>query len=715
MHYRLFSLFGLFMAWPHAAWAVPEGPKVIFSDSEKKVIVHRVEKAFGDDLMSYKEAKAAAIREAEFEVLKKAGSYLESVTLFDGGRISSERIAVVASGVLRTEVVAQRAYISEKGVSVIEISIRAEVDPVDDLTIKDRIENILTNEDLYREIERKNNEIQSLLHKIDVLDRKNRELLSSASTPETEAKRAVLRKELSEAINKLWLVHRVEQYSSLRIDEIGAEGSVATVAILRPYSTLDIRLLEAIAKGDVEDFDSALESGADVDAEISGTNPLSIATREGNHSMLSRLLESGADPDRSPEGGMGPLQLAVSRSDETAVEVLLASGARTNLRYDEEMTILMYASLEGEETIVRMLVENGANVKSKADEGMTALMLASRGGHEGIVSYLVSHEANINSRTDSGISALTFSSSLESSRVAEFLMDNGANVNVRTDQGATLLHLAARAGSYEVAQLLIDRGVDVNARLDIGGTAALFASREGHVDVVRLLFDNGAGLDVATDGGLVPLLVAAREGHTDVVRFLLEKQVYVDPVIGNGTTPLIFSTERGHWDIAEMLIQGGANVNASTDDLGTTVLMFATLGGHARIMDLLIRSGAEVDAGTTNNGTTALILAAEKGEGEAVTLLLDRGAGINARLHGKEDNGWTALMSAVYGGHLEVVKILLGRGADVNLKFKVDGPYLNWGALDFAEESDAEEIAVELRAFGAVSSREQSAESPGES
>ena len=68
------------------------------------------------------------------------------------------------------------------------------------------------------------------------------------------------------------------------------------------------------------------------------------------------------------------------------------------------------------------------------------------------------------------------------------------------------------------------------------------------------------------------------------------------------------------------------------------------------MVQLLIDGGADVNA-KTEDGSTALYQAAYRGYEAAVKLLIDGGADVNA----KTKDGWTALYRAAYRGYEAVV------------------------------------------------------------
>jgi ankyrin repeat protein len=152
----------------------------------------------------------------------------------------------------------------------------------------------------------------------------------------------------------------------------------------------------------------------------------------------------------------------------------------------------------------------------------------------------------------------------------------------------------------------------------------------------------------------------------EVMRMLEEDPTLLEVSTGLwGGTPLLSAVARGKLEMVKLLIGTGANIHATTMDIGKTALHFAAERGHEEVAAYLLENGAQVEQ-QDSQSYTPLMLASERGHIRVVLLLLEHMGG---QVQGLEamDASWfsgrTALHWAVARGHEEVVTALLRHGA----------------------------------------------------
>ena len=84
------------------------------AQAEIKTFVHTVRQPFSGS-QSPDDARIAATHKAKREVLEKAGTYLETLTIVEKGKLTKDQIMALASGVLKTEIISQKPYTSGEG------------------------------------------------------------------------------------------------------------------------------------------------------------------------------------------------------------------------------------------------------------------------------------------------------------------------------------------------------------------------------------------------------------------------------------------------------------------------------------------------------------------------------------------------------------------------------------------------------------------------
>jgi ankyrin repeat protein len=113
--------------------------------------------------------------------------------------------------------------------------------------------------------------------------------------------------------------------------------------------------------------------------EISASDELSSAIKQGDILRVRELLEHGADADMRYSRGWTPLMLAADTGHTTIIELLLSRGADVNATNEFGCSALAYAALEGRVGAIRVLLRAGASV-AVSPHGVSLLQFAKSGG-----------------------------------------------------------------------------------------------------------------------------------------------------------------------------------------------------------------------------------------------------------------------------------------------------------------------------------------------
>lgn len=169
-------------------------------------------------------------------------------------------------------------------------------------------------------------------------------------------------------------------------------------------------------------------------------DPLLNASRDGNVDVITELLASGIDPNRTDTYGNTPLSIAAHFGQTEAIELLLKNGAVID-GMDGEMPPLQCAVYSGQRETAALLLKKKANPDRADKYGFTPLAVAAGRGD---------------------------------AKTVKLLLDAGANVEHADNLGWRPLHVALRSTtSTDAARLatvktLLEYGADPNAN-NVGG------------------------------------------------------------------------------------------------------------------------------------------------------------------------------------------------------------------------------------------------------
>jgi ankyrin repeat protein len=284
-------------------------------------------------------------------------------------------------------------------------------------------------------------------------------------------------------------------------------------------------------------------------------------------------------------------------------------------------------------------------------------------------------------------------------------------------QAAEPLFKAIQKSDTQAVKRLLDRGIDANAR-DAEDTPALMAAvLYADASCVKLLLNHGADPNATNKFGATALMWAVPD--IAKTKLLIASGADVNASSKNlGRTPLLIAASYpGSVSVLQLLLDHGANIHAK-DRRGMHALGRATLSADVDVVRFLVEHGCDPNEpgyGTTvryarqyrptleyllskgaNVEKDALAMSAHWQDPKLIEAWIERGADVNARA-GPYNR--TALMTATASEQsgASLVKLLLDKGADPNAEDTDGERPLDWAVY----RSDREKIAV-LEQFGAT-------------
>jgi len=123
---------------------------------------------------------------------------------------------------------------------------------------------------------------------------------------------------------------------------------------------------------------------------VDGFTPLQLACFFGHGEMAVWLIDRGADVNAVAQNEIRiqPIHAAATTGNLTVLTSLLQHGADANAKQQNDFTPLHTAADNGDVALVELLLSYGATADPMTEDGRTPLVIAQEKGHERVAALL---------------------------------------------------------------------------------------------------------------------------------------------------------------------------------------------------------------------------------------------------------------------------------------------------------------------------------------
>ncbi|CEJ93546.1 hypothetical protein VHEMI09126 [[Torrubiella] hemipterigena] len=421
-----------------------------------------------------------------------------------------------------------------------------------------------------------------------------------------------------------------------------------------------------------------IKKGAKVNESTSmrGGTSLHFAVRTANMELVCLLLEHGADVNArsaNHSGGCPVLYEAIRSGNHDIVKKIIDSGANpcrgdNSVDYHYIAAALKYCSVE----TVSLLLSKGACPYTPDNMGRTPLSLAILRDPKvkmGLIGLLPVDARNEKRWVDYS-EVLCTAIKAQDEHLVRVLIDMiGTQIIWRTDSRAVKpLHTAIDTGNIYLVSLLIKSGARIYGKVGVEGLSKAIQANNTMM-MEYLLFLGIKAIHINTEYSLEcrPLTQAIKSRNLSAVNMLLVRDV---EFYSRDRDALAEAARFGDLGLMQRLLRLPSSVNS--DLTYANALMAAVSSADIAIAEALIHAGADIDAQPTGFLYTSIFNEAiSSGSLAMVRLCITNGAQINpyhnlGDLRSEIGREVTPLQCAAALGNASIIDLLLFHGADVN-------------------------------------------------
>jgi ankyrin repeat protein len=363
---------------------------------------------------------------------------------------------------------------------------------------------------------------------------------------------------------------------------------------------------------------SFIDTSADVDVEVDGVAPLTLAIQAKNNRITQTIIEKSHRLGYPSQVGRDLLDSVISdlnsgHCDDDKMdyfkEVLPGMASRGWHVLQEVMNSCGDNNFQAAELVVFSL-DRGADVGSVNPDCLdeTPLHAAAANGLKTIAIKLLELGARPDARNEVGETPLIKACLHGKINMIELLLSHDADINA-TSTGAFCnmgpLHIAAATEMPAMVEVLLKKpNIDVNKPGHFGRSALheAFYTSESHPEVseelVYALLDKKADPNQQDVDGRTPMMLAAKHGMVTVVRQMMERGADVNITDNQGDTVYDYAVMGNQLSVYKMIDRK----QPASDECQKRVIMHAIKSGMDELLDELLEVGGRVNVLDTRAG-----------------------------------------------------------------------------------------------------------------
>ncbi len=251
-----------------------------------------------------------------------------------------------------------------------------------------------------------------------------------------------------------------------------------------------------------------------------GFTPLMTAIRHEKTDVVRKLLELGADVNRSDEQWNSAIFWAMKRTSNNyeLIKLLVEHGADLNVRDVYNHTTPLMGAL-ADVTLLDLFIKNGADVNFPSTAGETALHCAKKQAwpNDEVIAMLRAAGAKDSETTrelTDLVKGIENNATFDKEQIGKLIADDADITGALRD--------SVLRGNTEVVTVLLGNITNTKESEKYKGMALSLAVKEGHADLIESLIKSGADVNTPDEKGMTPLMTAVSLNRVEVVKTLLE-------------------------------------------------------------------------------------------------------------------------------------------------------------------------------------------------